>query len=92
MAATQGYEALAVSGTAVGCTAATAANASSMHFRPEGGAVRYRSDGTAPTATVGTPLFDGESLEVRGKDFWQRIQFISKDGGAVTVHAHYFRD
>ena len=58
---TVGFEALTVAGTAVGITAATRVNANGAHVQVETADVRMRSDGTAPTATVGTLLRAGRS-------------------------------
>lgn len=46
----------------------------------EAQAVRYRDDGTAPTATVGMPLAAGVALSYQGT--LSAIQFIEQTSGA----------
>lgn len=87
---TTAFEALSVSGTAVGFTAATSERAISAHASVEGGEIRYRIDGTAPTTTVGTILNDGDEIVVWGKADIDAIQFIAT-AGAVTVNTHFAR-
>ena len=55
---------------------------------PEAQAVRYRDDGTAPTATVGMPLAVGAALEYEGDI--NAIEFISQTSGA-KVNALFYR-
>ena len=52
-------------------------------LRPETGNVRWRDDGTAPTAAIsgGVPLNIGETLEYDGEI--ARFQFISTAGSAT---------
>ncbi len=52
----------------------------------EGGSVRYRDDGTAPTATVGIPL--SGCMSYAGP--LSAIQFISV-GASSTIDALYYR-
>jgi len=87
---TTAFEALSVSSTAVGFTAATADRAMSAHVSVEGGQVRYRIDGTDPTASVGTLLGDGDELVVWGKADIDAIAFIAT-AGTVTLNTHYAR-
>lgn len=57
-----------------------------VHFTVEGGAVRYRYDGAAPTAAVGHLLAAGQAGEVRGTDVIRTLRFIAVSGAAtVTV-------
>lgn len=55
----------------------------------EGAAVRYRDDGTAPTATVGQPLAIGVELLYTGAP--NKLQFIPQTGTAV-VNASFYTD
>jgi hypothetical protein len=50
--------------------------------------VRWRDDGTAPTATVGFPLAAGSQLEYNGD--LNRIRFIQQTAGA-TLHIAFFK-
>ena len=69
-------------------SAATAASAKQSYpnyaiLRPETGNIRWRDDGTAPTAAVsgGFPLNAGETLEYDGEI--ARFQFITTAGSAT---------
>lgn len=54
---------------------------------PESQAVRWRDDGTAPTATVGMPLAVGATLQYDG-DLTQ-IRFIEQTGSAKLNVTYY---
>jgi hypothetical protein len=54
---------------------------------PEGQAVRWRDDGTAPTATVGMPLAVGVTLQYDGD--LTKIRFIEQVGGAKLNISYY---
>lgn len=65
------YEQLTVSSSAVGLTASkykpsTGRPANLAFIRVAGGNVRYRQDGTDPTASVGVPVNVGETLNLEG--------------------------
>ena len=49
--------------------------------------VRWRDDGTAPTASVGMPLAAGETLNYDGD--LNRIRFIQQSSGAVLNVSYY---
>ena len=49
---------------------------------PQTQAVRWRDDGTAPTATVGYPLAVGQELRYSGANL-PALRFISQVAGAV---------
>ena len=49
-------------------------------FVPEAQAIRYRDDGTAPTATVGQPVAVGTSVTYTGT--LSKVQVISQTSGA----------
>jgi hypothetical protein len=51
----------------------------------EAAAVRFRVDGTAPTATVGHILEVGDVLELRGMGELGNFQAIRKDGADATL-------
>ena len=88
---TSGFEALTVAGTAVGFTAATSAGAKAAHVKVEGAQIRYRSDGTDPTATVGTLYDVGDEFIVWGKDDMDDIRFIRTGGVSATLNTHFAR-
>lgn len=54
---------------------------------PEGQAVRWRDDATAPTATVGMPLAAGVTLQYDGD--LTKIRFIEQVGGAKLNISFY---
>lgn len=51
----------------------------------ETAAVRFRIDGTAPTATVGHVLEVGDVLELRGMGELSKFQAIRRDGTDATL-------
>lgn len=91
------FEQITVAGTAVGLTAATfaptagAGPAKSAHIQCETAAVRWRADGTDPTATVGTNMDIGDEIVAWGGYDLNSIKFISRDGGTATLNVHYAR-
>ena len=54
---------------------------------PETQAVRWRDDGTAPTATVGMPLAVGVSLSYDGN--LKNIRFIQQSASAAINISYY---
>lgn len=84
-----GYQQIATLTTAtlltlpVGCS-----NASLAVITAEAQAVRYRDDGTAPTASVGMPMAVGVTLEYQGT--LSKIQFIEQTVGA-KLNVSYYR-
>lgn len=80
-----GYEQITDLSAAEGLTVPDGAT----HARivPEGQAVRYRDDGTEPTATVGMPLAVGAPLEYGSALI--KLQFIEQTGGAKLNVAYY---
>ena len=54
---------------------------------PEGQAVRWRDDGTAPTATVGMPLAVGVTFQYDGD--LSKIRFIEQTAGAKLNISYY---
>ena len=86
------FEALAVAGApAVGFTAATFTNAIMAAAKVEGGQIRYRTDGTDPTATVGVIANDGEMITVWGSSDLNSIRFIRTGGVSATLNTEYSR-
>jgi hypothetical protein len=86
------FEALTVSTAAVGFTAATrGSDRPHVHVFVEGGAVRYRTDGTDPTASVGTPLEVGAQLKLNSAHDLANVRFIRRDGVDATLNSHFGR-
>ena len=54
---------------------------------PEGQAVRWRDDGTAPSASVGMPLAAGVTLQYDGD--LSKIKFIEQTSGAILNISYY---
>lgn len=54
---------------------------------PEGAAVRWRDDETAPTASVGMPLANGVTLQYDGD--LTKIRFIEQTGTAKLNVSYY---
>lgn len=55
---------------------------------PQTQAIRWRDDGTAPTATIGYPLAVGAELRYTGQGL-ANLQFISQVAGAIINVAVY---
>ena len=90
-----GFETLTVGAAAIGPTVATiypgdGHEATYGLFTVETNTVRFRMDGTSPTASVGHPLEAGQNLEVHGKENLRNLKFIQMSGGA-TVSCTYMR-
>jgi hypothetical protein len=90
------FEALSVAGSAVGFTAATYEPGTGQPavvatVQCQVAAVRYRSDGTDPTATVGKVMEIGDEIVVCGKSNIVSIRFISRDGGTATLATEFAR-
>lgn len=58
---------------------------------PEAQAIRYRDDGTAPTAAVGQPLAAGATLFYTARNF-QSLRLIAAVAGAVVNVTFYGQD
>lgn len=91
------YEAIVVSNTAIGPTPANiieasgaAADAVYGSFSIEDDSIRFRVDGTAPTATEGHLIDAGESFVVCGPATLQALQMIRVTSDA-DVKATYYR-
>ena len=85
------FEALAVAGTAVPFTAATIAGARLAVAKVEGAQIRYRTDGTAPTATVGIPADPGDVITIYGSADVQAFQTIRTGGVSATLSTEFSR-
>ena len=92
-----GQQTLTVTGSAGGLTLPTTTNARPKHamFRVVSGSpVRFRCDGTAPTATAGTLLNIGDVMEWTNAD-WDyygmihQVQFISTTAANSTVEVMF---
>ena len=80
-----GYEQITGLGSAKGLTVPTGATFCVVTCETEG--IRWRDDGTPPTATVGMPLQNGASLSYSGD--LTAIQFIQQAAGAILNVSYY---
>lgn len=90
------FETITVAGTAIGFTPATASpgaatGAEVAHLTLEAGQIRYRADGTDPTATVGHLMDPGDVLELSGADTLRRFRAIRTGGVSGTLSVSYGR-
>ena len=80
------FESLTISSTAVAITATIIdQHHDDALITVEAAAVRFRIDGTAPTATVGHVLEVGDVLELRGMGEIGKFQAIRRDGADATL-------
>jgi len=84
--ASKGYQQLGTLSSAVNLTVPS--GASNALIAVSGAPVRWRSDGTAPTASVGMPVAAGATLVVGGP-LMSTIQFIQQSGTA-ELDVNYF--
>mgnify|MGYP001603660024 CR=1 FL=1 len=61
------------------------------HLRVDGVPVRFRIDGTAPTASIGELWFPGEHLTLHNQSELDNFKVISTSTTSATVTAHYVR-
>ena len=91
-----GYCQLSVGGTAVALTSCsggiptTASGMAIVSITVEGANIRYRDDGTAPTAAVGIPLLQGQNLPYSGSNY-TALSFIAQSGTATVDIGFYAR-
>lgn len=84
-----GYQQLSVAGTATGLTVPENANTATIVV--EDASVRFRSDGTSPTATVGVSLWQNQSFQIQSREILTAIEFISQSGTAELNIEYYER-
>ena len=90
-----GYESVTVSTTSVALTSTTYGNAAANTFanyamiQVETYPVRFRLDGTAPTASVGHLLNPGDLLELESESEIRGFHAISSTGSSATLRVHY---
>ena len=87
---------LTVANTAVGLAAGTLTHAGGEQMtkfvcRLETAQIRYRTDGTDPTATVGTILDVNDTLFITSPDDAARIRFIRTGGTSGVLNVEGFR-
>ncbi len=70
------------------CSGGIPAGATFASITPETGSLRFRDDGTAPSATVGYPLTTGQQLMYSG--LLPSLQIVSQSGTAI-VNLWFYR-
>lgn len=92
------YEALTISSTAVALTAATYAPSGAREalvalITVEANTIRYRQDGTAPTATEGHQRISGNEsvVLIYGRQNIRNFRAIRQDVADATIRITYFR-
>jgi len=85
------YEAITVAGTAVGLTSGTYGQANSALIAVETASIRFRMDGTDPTASQGQEVGAGGIIELDSRDQIEKIRFIRRTGASATLRVHYGR-
>lgn len=83
------YQKIAAASGAVGQLAIPDTAAHEAIVQADGGDIRWRADGFAPTTDTGHSLRDGESITIAGYAAMAAFRFIGKTG-AVAVSASYW--
>ena len=84
-----GYQQLTVSSSAVAMTVPLNSNMADILVQDAG--IRYRDDGTNPTSTVGTPLFQNQSMQIIGASNLSAIKFIRSGASDAIVNINYYK-
>ena len=91
------FESITFADTAVGFTATTIRPSgepvmTSCRGKLETGSIRFRFDGTAPTASVGALVDIGDEVEVKGLAYLSRFQGIRTTATSGTIQFHCVRE
>lgn len=92
-----GFETVTVAAVAIGLTAATYApasgeNAEEAFITLALGTLRYRYDGTDPSATVGHVLTDGGSIVLKGQNQMSQFKAIRTTATSGVLSVTYERE
>lgn len=82
------YEAITVAGTAIPLTTIPAGARYARIF-VETAPIRFRVDGTAPTATQGELVEAGSVIILDSRDQIQKLQVIRRGTTSATIRVHY---
>lgn len=88
-----GFEALTVSTAAVALTGVSGSRPTKVRIHVLTADVRFRADGTDPTATVGTLARAGSTIDQLEHDWRQwieNVKFIRTGGADATLEVEYF--
>lgn len=89
------FEQITVSSTAVGLATATTnptgrTQMNTCYARVESASLRYRDDGTDPTASVGFPQDDNDEFTITGNPVMRRIRFIRTSSTDATLNVRCY--
>lgn len=87
---TTDFESITVSTTALGLTAANLAKGVAAEITVENGSIRFRTDGTAPTASVGHLLNDGDVLYLDNPSDLSALRMIRDAATDGDISVSYF--
>lgn len=87
---TVSFEQLTVSGSSTPITASTLTGMATCSARLETAQIRWRADGTAPTATVGTLMEIGDVITIDNIVDARAIRFIRTGGTSGVLDIHCF--
>ncbi len=76
--------------TLASCSGGIPSGAAIVTIKPETQNIRFRDDGVSPTTSVGTPIFQGESIPYSGNVLSQ-LSFIAVTGTASLNLNFYSR-
>lgn len=85
-----GFQQLSVSNTAVALTVPTGGNVTVAIIYVETAAIRWRDDGTSPTASVGMIALPDSILHLENLGNLAAIKFIRRDGTNATLNISYY--
>lgn len=83
------YEAITVSSAVASLTAATILGKESAVITVETAVVRFRLDGTDPSATEGHVLAVDDVLELDSSESLAKVRFIRRNGTSATLRCSY---
>ena len=84
------FEAITVSNTAVGLTKANYETGVTAELTVENGPIRFRTDGTAATASVGHLLSDGDVLYIDNPSEMAALSMFRDGGTSGNISVSYF--
>lgn len=87
------HEAVTVAGSSIGLTAASFPSALKLvYIFVEDGVVRWRADGTAPTAAIGTPAYPGDEIILTTTKEALNFRAIRKSTSSGVLQVTYYSE
>ena len=87
------HEAVTIAASSTGLTVASFPNALKLvYIFVEDGVVRWRADGTAPTATVGTPSYPGDEIILSSIKEMLNFRAIRKSATSGVLQVTYYAE